>query len=167
MYNVDDHVFHHSEGLCRVVEIREMHRPNGELATYYILSPLYSALDTTVMVPLRSADALLRDPLSKAEADVMIKQIEDLAPLELSQKEIRTLQTLFELSSLDHSEIIRVIKGLIIRENKLAKGRKSLPITQKRVLRSAEKLIYDQLAVALSLTRDEVEEKVYALILEK
>ncbi|NLI95041.1 MAG: hypothetical protein GX350_04480 [Erysipelotrichaceae bacterium] len=165
MYKVDDYVFHHSEGLCRVDSIEDINNMEGTPITYYFLTPLFSPHATRVMVPISRAELLLRPPLTKEESTALIELVKHVKPIKLTQKEIRTLQTLAELSKYAHEEIVQIIKGLVLREHLLKKDNKVLPITQRRVLRSAEKLLFDQIAVALDMDREAIDKKFYQLIL--
>ena len=74
-WKTGDPVVHNRDGICTVVDIKEM-ALGGEPETYYILEPVYEN-GSRLYIPVTKEDSLLRAPVTKEEIQSYVKSLPD------------------------------------------------------------------------------------------
>ena len=154
-YQIDQRVVYPSQGVGRILEIREKAFKDSKIL-YYIIYLEFS--DMTVMVPIDKANVLgLRPIVRKDEAELALNFIsEDYAPIPTDWK-LRYQMNLDLLKKGSIMDIASVVRSLYHR-SKI----KELPILERKLYDSAINLLQDEIAYSLGKPKDEIAELIHA-----
>lgn len=154
-YSIDQRVVYPSQGVGRILEIREKSFKDSRIL-YYIIYLEFS--DMTVMVPIDKAETLgLRPIVPKSEAEQALAFIsEDYAPIPTDWK-LRYQMNLDLLKKGSILDIASVVRSLYHR-SKI----KELPILERKLYDSAINLLQDEIACSLGQTKEEIAELIHA-----
>ncbi len=154
-YQIDQRVVYPSQGVGRILEIREKAFKDSKIL-YYIIYLEFS--DMTVMVPIDKASVLgLRPIVRKDEAELALNFIsEDYAPIPTDWK-LRYQLHLDLLKKGSIMDIASVVRSLYHR-SKI----KELPILERKLYDSAINLLQDEIAYSLGKPKDEIAELIHA-----
>lgn len=154
-YQIDQRVVYPSQGVGRILEIREKAFKDSKIL-YYIIYLEFS--DMTVMVPIDKANILgLRPIVRKDEAELALSFIsEDYAPIPTDWK-LRYQMNLDLLKKGSIMDIASVVRSLYHR-SKI----KELPILERKLYDSAINLLQDEIAYSLGKPKDEIAELIHA-----
>ena len=162
MYQVGDTVIYKNDGVCEITEIIVRTFREREIE-YYVLNPVHNQ-NAEILVPKNNDDLVgkMRKILNKDE----IIQIIEIMPAEeeiwISDETERKEKYREILTSGDRTELVRLIKTLYIhKQNQKQCGRK-LHLADEKILRDAEKMLYDEFAYVLEIAPDEVLEYIKA-----
>ena len=155
VYQIDQRVVYPSQGVGRILEIREKSFKDSKVL-YYIIYLEFS--DMTVMVPTEKADSLgLRPIVAKEEAERALTFIsEDYAPIPTDWK-LRYQMNLDLLKKGSIMDIASVVRSLYHR-SKI----KELPILERKLYDSAINLLQDEISFSLGKPKDEIADLIHA-----
>ncbi|MHB9153076.1 MAG: CarD family transcriptional regulator [Spirochaetales bacterium] len=153
-YKIDQRVVYPSQGVGRILEIREKSFKDSKIL-YYIIYLEFS--DMTVMVPIDKAGTLgLRPIVPQEEAEQALSFIsEDYAPIPTDWK-LRYQMNLDLLKKGSIMDIAAVVRSLYHR-SKI----KELPILERKLYDSAINLLQDEIAYSLGKAKDEIAELIH------
>ena len=156
MFHIGDTVVC-SNGVCRIEQIGPL-AGMGKLAakkTYYTLRPCFDAA-ATIYVPVDEEEEALRFALGADEVKELMAEIDDLDQINISDEKKREAEYKNAVNSKDPRKLIRIIKTMYYRRKaRIESGKKSTAIDE-RYFRIAENRLYEEMALALSIDRDEV-----------
>ena len=154
-YVIDQRVVYPSQGVGRILEIREKSFKDSKIL-YYIIYLEFS--DMTVMVPIDKAEILgLRPIVAKQEAERALDFIsEDYAPIPTDWK-LRYQMNLDLLKKGSIMDIASVVRSLYHR-SKI----KELPILERKLYDSAINLLQDEISYSLGQPKENIAELIHA-----
>jgi CarD family transcriptional regulator len=154
-FEIDQRVVYPSQGVGRILEIREKSFKDSKVL-YYIIYLEFS--DMTVMVPMDKAESLgLRPIVQSEDAERALEYIsEDYAPIPTDWK-LRYQMNLDLLKKGSIMDIASVVRSLYHR-SKI----KELPILERKLYDSAINLLQDEIACSLSKPKEEIAELIHA-----
>ena len=154
-FKVDQRIVYPSQGVGRILEIKEKAFKNSKLL-YYTIYLEFS--DMTVMVPVNKAIELgIRAIVPKAEAENALAFIsEEYAPIPTDWK-LRYQMNLDLLKKGSVLDIASVVRSLYHR-SKI----KELPILERKLYDSALNLLQDEISFSLGKDKDEIAELIRA-----
>jgi CarD family transcriptional regulator len=128
---------------------------NGAKVPYYII--YIEASDMTIMAPVdKAADLGIRSTVSKDEAMKALELIsEGFEPIPSDWK-LRYQMNLDLLKKGTIKDIASIVRSLYLRSKV-----KELPILEKKLYDSAQKLLEDELSISLRKTKKEVEDMIH------
>lgn len=142
MYKEGDYVVYRRD-LCKIKRVDDL---------YYNLSPLTDD-SLSIKVLKDNKNNYLRLPISRDEADLLIKKIPEIEPLQLQDKllenEYKNL-----LRTNEHEDLIKIIKTTYIRNEFRRKQGKKASDKDLIYFNMAEKLLYTELAYSLGIDYD-------------
>lgn len=159
MYKTGDKVIHQLEGACFIVDITKI-KCDHEVKEYYILE---SILDkkTKIYVSLQRTDriraAITQNQLEEYKTHVTNEEtvwIDD--PIKRSKAYLKAIQ------EFDFLETLLMIKNLISRQTE-----KDLGANDKKLLVTAQKLVFSEISIVLDKEYDSVAETVNNLYLSE
>lgn len=158
MFQKGEKVVCGSKGVCSVEDITTLNISGVDKEReYYILKPLYMAA-STVYVPVDADGDSLRGVLTEEEARELIDEIPQIPQIKISNEKFLEQEYKNCLRTQRCEEWMGIIKTISERKQKrLAAGRKVTAV-DARYLKIAEDCVYGELAVALSMSRESVEE---------
>ncbi|MDR1858867.1 MAG: CarD family transcriptional regulator [Treponema sp.] len=153
-FQVDQKVVYPSQGVGVIKSIVQKKFNNAKVP-YYIM--YIEATDMTIMVPVSKAAELgVRPTVSRDEAMKALELIgEDFEPIPSDWK-LRYQMNLDLLKKGSIRDIASIVRSLYHRSKV-----KELPILEKKLYDSAQKLLEDELSISLRKSRKEVEELIH------
>lgn len=153
MYKKGDYVVYNHD-VCLIKYIKE-NKTNG--VTYYVMNPI-DDYSLTVKIPIDNKTGLLRNIISSKEAKKIIKQIATISPIdEINEKNLE-----FKYKELlnvgDYESLIKIIKTTYLRNEFRAHNKMRISDKDNTYFNLAEKYLYNELAISLNMTVDEVKE---------
>jgi CarD family transcriptional regulator len=155
LFAVDQRIVYPSQGVGRIMEIREKSFKDSKIL-YYIIYLEFS--DMTVMVPVDKALELgIRAIVPKSDAEKALSFIsEEYAPIPTDWK-LRYQMNLDLLKKGSVLDIASVVRSLYHR-SKI----KELPILERKLYDSALNLLQDEISFSLGKNKDEIAELIRA-----
>lgn len=154
-YKSGDVVIYGAEGVCTVVDITEKKFGN-EMVSYYVLEKI-GKKESLTYVPAKNERSMskMRPVLTKDEFICLFK--DETQVLEWIEKD-RDRQRAFKDIVLfgNTSELVSLIKTILIRQQELAKVGKKLHLCDERVFKDSEKIIKEEIAYVFDIPKDSV-----------
>lgn len=155
MYCVDDRVVHPMHGAGVVQDVIEQ-KMNGVERRYYIVK--LSGGGMTIMVPVDGAEEIgLRELIDENRADEVIASFATAEVDMTTNWNKRYRENVLRIKSGDLDEVVKVVKGLMIRERDhgLSTGERKMLLTAKQILISEVVLVknssYEQVENEINL----------------
>ena len=155
-YRENDTILYSTQGVCKITEISEQNL-GGSRQEYYVLKPVYSQ-NSTIFVPVGSEKltAKMRRVLSVDEIHTLIQAMPQQDTIWEEDESARRERYRAILLKGDRLELVRLIKTLQQRqESKKAAGKK-LHSADEQTLKDAEKMLHEEFAHVLNLSREQV-----------
>ena len=156
MFAVDEIVLYGNNGVCKITEITNKNIGSYDIE-YYVLKPICSET-STLFVPTAN-----KQLVSKMRYLTPINEINALIDTDIESNNIwidnkndrvTTFKEIIAKAKL--SELISLMRTILLHEQKqIAKG-KRLHISDERLLREVEKMVCDEISVVLNIDRDSV-----------
>lgn len=152
MFNAGQTVIYGSNGVCKIIEITTK-KISGSMIEYYVLKPLYSDA-STLFVPVQNNRLIskIRGVMTAKEINDVIENLPEIGEWNDNKLE-RSDAFRAALSSGVFSDVIGIIR-LIRRheQEQVSKGR-HLHLADDRILKEAEKIVYEEISYALGIDR--------------
>ncbi|MCQ2753076.1 MAG: hypothetical protein MJ206_02340 [Bacilli bacterium] len=153
-FAIGDCVVHRHEGVCKVVKIENADFGDGK-TKYYVLKPYFNTQCSTIRIPVEKATQI-RPHISKRNAQLLIKKIRRSKTVWINDN--RKRKTYFEnmIVSGDLTALASVAHTVYMKRNEFAKMKKSLPLTDQNLATFCERLLNEELAIALGIKLEDV-----------
>lgn len=153
-------VMHGTAGVCRVEGYQKLDGLPGE---YVVLSPVYLK-DATFYTPTEGGRVKMRPVMSREEADSLIARMPEAEPYQFQNSNDQKQRSAEIMKSGDSFALARLTKTVYRDQRRRASAGKKLSSTDSGILKQAEKLLFGELAVALNIPYDSVEEHISAML---
>lgn len=164
MFVKGDKVICGSKGVCSVEDITTLNISGVDKEReYYILKPVYM-IASTVYVPVDNEAASLRKVLTKEEAKELLERISQIPLLAVTNEKFLEQEYKNCLRTESCEEWIRIIKTIWLRMQKRKDAGRKVTAVDSRYYKIAQDCVYGELAVALSMSRESVEEYIGDLL---
>lgn len=158
MYKVNDYVvYKHDVCIINKIKTNEINNKSS-----YVISPVDDK-SLIISIPIENEKYLLRSVINKETAMKLINNIPAISPLENINEKSLDNDYKELLNSQNHENLIRIIKTAYLRNENRLNNKKKISEKDNTYFKLAEKYLYNELAVALNITSEEVKE----LIIEK
>lgn len=159
MFQVGELILYGNSGVCRVEAIGQP----GSAAyadknkEYYTLAPLFG--EGVIYVPV-DTPVFMRPVIKREEAMELIHRIPEIQAEPFSTRDQRALGEHYRRFFDSHrcDDLVHLIKDVYMKGQNLSQQGKKIGITDQQYLRRARDLLHGELAVALEIPLDEVEE---------
>lgn len=156
MFQVNDVVVYGNHGICKVTDVGTLLVSGADkYKQYYTLHPVYQR-EAVFYVPVDNTKIMIRLALSKKEAEQLINDIEEMESAWIVNEKEREAQYKAALHSCDCRELIKIIKTLYERKQSRIQDGKKVTTVDERYFHLAEAQLYEELAYALEMKREEV-----------
>ena len=152
MFKINDYVVYKKD-VCKVIDIKEF---SGK--KYYTLTPVE---DSSLKINIPIDNEILRATLSKEEAMKVIDLIKNVDIVSLSNEKYLDQEYKRLLENGKYEDLISVIKTTYLRNQKRLNEKKKISEIDKRYFDIAESKLYDELAIPLNMTKEEVKEFIF------
>lgn len=158
MFQIGEKVVCGSKGVCSVEKITTLDISGvDKMREYYILKPLYMVA-STVYVPVDTAESSLRRVLTYEEARELIEKMPQIPLITISNEKFLEQEYKNCLKTDLCEEWVKIIKTIWSRMQKRIEVGRKVTAVDARYLKIAQDCLYGEMAVALSMPREEVEE---------
>ena len=123
---------------------------------YYILKPLYMS-GSTVYVPVDSPKESMRKALRREEAEKLIEAIPEIPLLVIANDKLSEQAYKDCIRTNDCEDLVKLIKTIYTRKQMRIKAGRKVTAVDAKYFHMAEENLYGELAVALNISRKEVE----------
>jgi CarD family transcriptional regulator len=157
MFSVGEKIIYGGEGVCTIDKIDCMNISGiSKDKKYYYLTPLYRG--GTIYAPV-DTPVFMRSLITKDEALDLIYQIPNIEADTFTSLNIRLMSEHYQsiIKSYKCQDLIKVMKAIYKKQQIALKKDKKLGSVDERFLQKAENMLFGELAVALSIERNEVD----------
>ena len=159
MYEIGELIHYGSTGVCRVEDIKSRKFPGekkGQL--YYILKPLYQTC--TISTPVDNKKVFMRPVISRDEAERLIDSIPTVKAEAYHSRVLRELAEHYEEAFASHSceDLIQLTMSIYAKKQSMEQQKRKFGAVDERFMKRAEDLLFGELAAALDIPRDDVQD---------
>lgn len=154
MFNVDDTVMYGNAGVCKIIDIRSEDL-SGEDVLYYILRP-ESDKKSIIYCPVNKQNNKIRKLLSSDEIYKLIDAMPEVETSWIENDQARKEHFNEIIIRGDHSELIKLIKTLYYNQQEKLKSGKKFHVTDERIMKRAESILYGEFAYVLNIEPNDV-----------
>lgn len=157
MFGIGEYVICGNKGVCVVENITTLNISGVDKEReYYILKPLYMT-GSTVYVPVDSPKESMRKALVREEAEKLIESIPEIPLLVITNDKLSEQTYKDCIKTNECEDLVRIIKTIYTRKQKRLKAGRKVTAVDAKYFHMAEENLYGELAVALNISRKEVE----------
>lgn|SRR5574344_1511595 len=151
MYKINDYVIYKRD-VCIVKDIKHDDKMKYD---YYVLAPIE---DKSLLIDVPTDNKLgnIRSIISSKEANELINKIPQIEPLAKIPEKMYENAYKKLLTNNDLSDLVIIIKTTYLRNENRVEEHKKVSEKDKNYFELAEKLLYDELAIALNKSYDEI-----------
>lgn len=163
MFQVGELVMYGSTGVCRVEEIAGLDQPGGDRGRrYYLLKPLWQ--EGVVYVPVDSEKAPMRPVMGRSEAEALIDRMPEIPAAVCRGGTAQALAQQYQSAVRDggHQALIQMMKAIYLKRGAAEAKNRRLGMIDERYMKQAERMLYGELATALEIPYDGVEDYISA-----
>ena len=156
MFTAGDTVLYGAHGVCRIETIEK--KSFGKVQKeYFVLHPVFDP-NAVIYVPTDNDNLTkkMKNVLSPEKIHEIIDALPTQEPIWIENENARREHYRDILDRADRSELARMIKTLYLYRQEQAAHGKKLHMVDERFFKDAEKLLYDEFALVLGISRAEV-----------
>jgi CarD family transcriptional regulator len=157
VFKVNDYVMYGSTGVCKIIDIsKEKHISiNSEETDYYVLHPVFND-NIVIKIAVNNPNAPIRAILTKDEVLSLIKTMPEQETIWIDDNRERSEYFKAILKSKESEDWVKLIKTLFLEKEARSLVGKTLTKTDEGIMNTVEKLLYEEFAIALGISPDEV-----------
>ncbi|MDE6454726.1 MAG: CarD family transcriptional regulator [Dysosmobacter sp.] len=163
MFQPGELVVYGSTGVCRVEGFAGLDRPGGDREKqYYLLKPLWQ--DGVIYAPVDSEKVPMRPVISREEAEALIERMPGIPAAACRGGTAQALAQQYQSAVRDggHQALIEMMKAIRRKRGVAESKNRRLGMVDERYMKQAERLLYGELATALEIPYDGVEDYIAA-----
>ena len=163
MFQIGELVVYGSTGVCRVEGIAGLDQPGRDRGKrYYLLKPLWQ--DGVIYAPVDSGKVPMRPVMGREEAEALIDRMPEIpaAPWRGGTPQALTQQYQSAVRDGGHQALIGMMKAIHHKRGVAEAKNRRLGMIDERYMKQAERMLYGELATALEIDYDEVEDYIAA-----
>ncbi len=157
-YKIGEYVVYGSNGICKITDIKKMTlSPIIGERNYYILEQINTKMSTIyVATDNEPLCAKMRYVLNEKEILDILHGAKENSIKWMDDRKARTQYFYNILHGTSHEDLLLMISCIYLKGRELAENGKRLSDSDAGILRSAEKIIREEFAFALSIASEEV-----------
>lgn len=155
MFKVNDYVVHGSTGVCQITDITKVKYNGSDEVEYYVLHPIYNN-KMTIKTPVNNPKVLMREVITKDDVLLLIATMSEKETVWID--DVRQRNEFFKaaLRTGKIEELAKIIKTINLEKKEKSIVGKKLTNTDEDIMKIAEKQLYEEFAIALNISPDEV-----------
>jgi len=157
LFEVGELIFYGNTGVCRVHELVKRSMAGAE-RIYYILKPLYQ--ECTISTPADNVKVFMRPIISKQEAQDLIDTIPSIKAQSYHSPVLRELTEHYEqaIKTFNCADLLEMTMSIYIKKTEFEQQNRKFGAIDEKFMKRAEKLLFGELAAALEIPREQVQE---------
>ena len=159
MYQVGDWIVYGNTGVCRVVAIKTVDSSwIGGDRLCYVLEPLSQSY--TISTPVTNKKVFTRPVISKKEAERLVDQIPLIEARAYHSSRVQELAEHYKsfVATHDCADLIELTMSLYAKKQQVGEQKSKFGAIDQKFMKQAEDLLFDELSVALGISRETVPE---------
>jgi CarD family transcriptional regulator len=161
MFNIGEYIVYGNRGVCEVADVGKMSMSAMDKdKLYYTLVPVY-ARGSKIYSPVDNQKVAIRPIISQQEANDLIDSMPSIGYVEDVDDKKREVIYKDAIRTDKCEELIKVIKTLNKRREIRLAGGKKFTAVDERYYNSARDCLYGELAIALDINVDDVEDYIH------
>jgi len=165
MFHIGEFVVNTNNGICEINDIVTMNM-SGSDKEYYLLVPI-AEQTAKVYIPVDMASQRIRLAMSKKDALELIESIKDIDEAYIENEKEREKTYKEALNSRDPKRLVGIIKTLYLRRQERVEAGKKNTAVDERYFKLAENHLHSELAFALQVDKEKVQEMILDTIQQK
>lgn len=155
LYKINDLVLYSTHGICKVTDITDKNFSN-EIKSYYELRPLKD-LKLQINIPVGSTKIQMFDLMNEKEAVTLIDSFKKAEKLTFEKNYFLSPGYNKMVAEADRLKAVSTIYSLLLRKKQLLLEGKKLPIQETKALATLQGTLYNEFALALNKSYEEIE----------
>ena len=156
MFKIGDYIMYSLTGVCKVTDIIKEKYFDSDEKYYYVLEPVYATTKTVIKIPVDNKKVFMRPIISKEDIDDLIDEIPLEEEIWIDDERERNHQFKLMVHSGDCKQWSTLIKSIFLKKEQKKKEGKKITQEDERLMKSAEKLLNEEIATILHILPDEV-----------
>jgi CarD family transcriptional regulator len=157
MFKKNEYVVYGND-VCQVADVKVSSFDNSK---YYVLKPM---TDTSLTISIPVDSPKVRKIMSKKEAMNLIDTIAGVKTIDVKSEKMYGSEYKELFSTGDHTNLIKIIKTTYMRNKKRKDNNKKISDIDDTFFKKSERLLYDELAIALGKSYDETKEYINEVV---
>ncbi len=155
-FKVGECVVHRHEGVCKITKIENADFGDGK-TKYYVLKPYFLNNSSLIRIPVEKSEQI-RPHISKRNAQLLVHKLKRSRTVWINDNRKRKEHFQSMIVTGDLEALASIAHTILLKKNEFIKAKKSMPLTDQNLANFCERLLNEELAVALGITPDKVEE---------
>ena len=167
MFQTGELIVYGSTGVCRVEGFTGLDQPGENRGRrYYLLKPLWQ--DGVIYAPVDSEKVPMRPVMSREEAETLIDRMPGIPAASCQGNTAQALAQQYQSAVRQggHQALIEMMKAIYRKRGQAEAKNRRLGLVDERYMKQAERLLYGELATALGIPYDGVEDYIAARLEE-
>jgi len=165
MYKTGDVIVYSAHGLCRIEDITDR-TIQDVTRTYYVMHPLAHP-DLTISCPVDSDKVLMLDSMDEDQAEHILRSFLKPGVSWVDDYRQRSAKYKENVKTGDRMIIAQTANTLMLKEIDQSKRNKHLYETDRRLLGDIQNVLFNELALSLNTTFEEIEKQVKDMIYDR
>ncbi len=155
-FKVGDFVVHKNEGVCVITSIENKDFGAG-VHEYYIMHPYFKSARTSssIMIPVANCSQI-RKHISKNDAEELILSLPTSEDVWISESKKRKENFAKIINTGDLQSLCGLVRTIHFKRSEYADMKKTIPLTDSATAALAERLAFEELAIAIGIQPEEV-----------
>ncbi|MBN1321320.1 MAG: hypothetical protein JXA87_10825 [Thermoleophilia bacterium] len=159
MYQVGDWIVYGNTGVCRVAQITTVGSSwIGVDQLCYVLEPF--SQNYTIATPVANKKVFTRPVISKGEAERLVDKIPSIEARAYHSSRVQELAEHYRsyVATHDCADLIELTMSLYAKKHDVGEHKSRFGAIDQKFMKQAEDLLFDELSVALGISREAVPE---------
>ncbi len=157
MFDVDDYIVYGSSGVCRITDISDFNFIDNQKSKYYVLANVFEPNASVIYAPVDGGMIKMRKILSCEEVLEIIGRIPKMKQEYIEDDKVRKENHRAILREGCPEKLATLLKSLHARKEKRVSEGKKMPMADEVDMHTAEKVLYEEFALALDMKLEDVE----------
>ena len=158
MFKKGDYVINSNNGICKIEDTITMDMSNGK-KEYYLLIPI-NEQTAKVYIPVDIAAQRIRLAMNKEQALQFINSIKDIEETYIENEKEREKTYKEAINSREPERMVGIIKTLYLRKIERVGVGKKITTIDERYFKLAENYLHGELAFALQVEKEEINQMI-------
>lgn len=163
MFNIKDKVVYGETGVCLIEDICEKEFIKNQKKKYYVLKPI-SSNGNLIYSPIENNKILMRNIISKRDAEILMKSIPDIAENIQGFTEFTVDDYKNEILSQNPKKLVELITQIYNKKKTVQIQKKRFNAIDEKYMKIAENLLFGELSEALEIDIYEVRNYILKII---
>lgn len=165
MFNIGEMIIYSAHGICKIDDICEK-TVSGITRTYYVLHPMENNQQLTISTPINNDKVVMLELIQKEEAAEILESFKYPGIKWNDSHSMRLSLYTDIVNTGNRHEIAKVVNTIMRKKIEAELDGRKLYEQDRKLLDTAQKILFKELAISLNTTVDEINEMVIRSIKE-